>query len=129
MSEVNSKLEDGNSITGTLTAGLSASSMLSVGQRKRTTHFPESPNLIAFARRLKTVTRREFEVFEQVMEGLTALQIGERLGISPRTVDVHKARFIQKVQVDNMVVAARYFTCLETLTELNADMISEATAL
>lgn len=86
-------------------------------QRDRTNPVPDSFELLLFARKLERITSREFEVFEQVIEGLTAVQIGEKLKISPRTVDVHKSRFIQKMEVGNMVVAARYFAVLETLVE------------
>ncbi len=86
-------------------------------QRERSNPVPDSFELLLFARKLERITTREFEVFEQVIEGLTAVQIGEKLKISPRTVDVHKSRFIQKMEVGNMVVAARYFAVLETLVE------------
>jgi len=86
-------------------------------QRDRSNPVPDSFELLLFARKLERITSREFEVFEQVIEGLTAVQIGEKLKISPRTVDVHKSRFIQKMEVGNMVVAARYFAVLETLVE------------
>ena len=86
--------------------------------RAKSNPVPDIHDLISFAKRLDRVTNREFEVFEQVIEGLTAVQIGDKLDISPRTVDVHKARFIQKMEVGNMVVAARYYAVLETLTEV-----------
>lgn len=89
------------------------------GFEDRVRPMPDIHELIGFAKRLDRVTNREFEVFEKVMEGFTAVQIGELLDISPRTVDVHKARFIQKMEVGNMVVAARYYAVLETLTNVN----------
>ncbi|MFT6657756.1 LuxR C-terminal-related transcriptional regulator [Maritalea sp.] len=88
-------------------------------RRERSNPIPESHELLLFARKLERITTREFEVFEQVIEGLTAVQIGKKLNISPRTVDVHKSRFIQKMEVGNMVVAARHFSVLETLLQLN----------
>lgn len=99
-------------------------------QRDRSNPVPDSFELLLFARKLERLTTREFEVFEQVIEGLTAVQIGEKLKISPRTVDVHKSRFIQKMEVGNMVVAARYFAVLETLMESgqSADRLRERIA-
>ncbi|MGJ8529616.1 LuxR C-terminal-related transcriptional regulator [Maritalea sp.] len=87
--------------------------------RKRANPLPETPELLNFARKLEQITNREFEVFEKVIQGLTAVKIGKELGISPRTVDVHKARFIQKMGIGNMVIAARYFSVLETLIVMN----------
>lgn len=89
-------------------------------KRERSNPVPETIELLQFARKLERVTTREFQVFEHVIEGLTAVQIGERLAISPRTVDVHKSRFIQKMEIGNMVVAARYFSILETLIATNS---------
>lgn len=38
------------------------------------------------------MTKREREVMQCVCEGLTAQEIGERLGISSRTVEIHHPR-------------------------------------
>lgn len=92
--------------------------------RERTCPVPESIELMQFARKLERVTKREFQVFEQVINGLTAVQIGKELKISPRTVDVHKSRFIQKMEIGNMVVAARYFSVLETLMATSKQRVS-----
>jgi PAS domain S-box-containing protein len=42
-------------------------------------------------------TAREREIAALVVEGLTSKQIGRRLTISPRTVDVYRARLMRKV--------------------------------
>ncbi len=43
------------------------------------------------------LSAREMEVFTLTAEGLEAKEIGDRLGISPRTVDVHRASMRQKL--------------------------------
>ncbi len=49
-------------------------------------------------RRLKVVfTAREREIAALLIDGLTSKQIGKRLVISPRTVDVYRARLMRKV--------------------------------
>lgn len=49
-------------------------------------------------RALKTdFTAREREIAALLIEGLTSKLIGRRLGISPRTVDVYRARLMRKV--------------------------------
>ena len=57
------------------------------------------------ARRPVTValTAREREVAALVMKGLTAKQAAKVLGISPRTVEVHRARLMRKVQAHSTV--------------------------
>ena len=98
-------------------------------ERPRTNPSTGANDLIGFAERLELVTNREFEIFENVIEGMTAVQIGAKLEISPRTVDVHKARFIQKMGVSNMVVAARYFAVLETLADVRNSMETSPEAM
>jgi len=44
------------------------------------------------------LTPREREIAALLIEGLTSKQIGRRLGISPRTVDVYRARLMKKYQ-------------------------------
>ena len=48
-------------------------------------------------RRLDSLTRREREVLELVAAGLLNKQVGERLGVSEKTVKVHRGRVMQKM--------------------------------
>lgn len=52
--------------------------------------------------RLQRLTERESEVMQLVAEGLTSKAIGEQLGISPRTVEVYRARLMEKLQVSSV---------------------------
>lgn len=54
------------------------------------------------ARLLATLTPREREVMELVVAGQHNRDIAARLQISPRTVEVHKARVLQKLQVTSI---------------------------
>lgn len=56
----------------------------------------------AFAERLAALTPREREVMEMVAAGRHNREIAEALGISARTVEVHKARMMQKLRVDGL---------------------------
>jgi FixJ family two-component response regulator len=53
----------------------------------------------AAAGRLQRLTRREREVMEQVVAGRHNREIAADLGISPRTVEVYKARLMDKLGV------------------------------
>jgi two-component system response regulator FixJ len=48
--------------------------------------------------RLGRLTPREREVLDLLADGLQHREIAERLGISPRTVEVYKARMMEKLQ-------------------------------
>jgi RNA polymerase sigma factor (sigma-70 family) len=61
----------------------------------------------AFARLLSTLTPREREVMDMIVAGGHNRDIAEKLGISPRTVEVHKARVMQKLQVDGVAQLVR----------------------
>ena len=49
--------------------------------------------------RYKELTERETQIVSVLIKGLLNREIGERLGISTRTVEVHRARAFKKLQV------------------------------
>jgi len=51
---------------------------------------------------LDVLTPREREVMSAVANGLTNRQTGTLLGISHRTVEVHRARLMRKLEVDSI---------------------------
>ena len=52
---------------------------------------------------IESMTNREREVFVLVKKGLTSKECAAALGISVRTVEVHRTNLIQKYQVKNIV--------------------------
>ena len=59
------------------------------------------------AAKLAQLTDREIEVMALLVDGMTNVQIAERLGISPRTVEVHKARIMAKLGTRNLAELLR----------------------
>jgi len=51
---------------------------------------------------LAKLTEREREVAELLVQGLANKTVGERLGISPRTVEVHRQRVLEKCGVKSV---------------------------
>jgi FixJ family two-component response regulator len=58
--------------------------------------------------RLTLLTSREREVLEHAAKGLHAKEIGRALGISVRTVEVHKTRLMAKLGVRNVGELVRF---------------------
>jgi two-component system response regulator NreC len=56
---------------------------------------------------LKELSEREVEVLAALAEGLTNKEIGERLFISPRTVDTHRTNLMKKLDVHNVAGLVR----------------------
>jgi RNA polymerase sigma factor (sigma-70 family) len=62
----------------------------------------------ADAEKLRRLTAREREVLEHAARGLHAKEIASALGISPRTVEVHKSRIMEKLGVRNVAELVRF---------------------
>lgn len=58
-------------------------------------------------RRIERLTRREREVLTAVANGLSNRLIAERLSISPRTVEIHRANMLNKMDVGHSSEAIR----------------------
>lgn len=57
--------------------------------------------------RIQRLTRREREVLAGVADGLSNRLIGERLAISPRTVEIHRANMLNKMGASHTSEAIR----------------------
>lgn len=51
---------------------------------------------------------RELEVIEQICQGFTASEIGAKLNLSPRTVDGHRTRVMEKLNLKNTAQLVAY---------------------
>jgi FixJ family two-component response regulator len=57
--------------------------------------------------RIKTLTPREAAVFALVVTGMLNKQIGSELGIGEKTVKVHRARVMEKMQAGSLAELVR----------------------
>jgi len=56
----------------------------------------------------ETLTGRERQIFQLTAEGLTAGQVAERLSISPRTAETHRANLMRKLGLHSQAELIRY---------------------
>lgn len=54
------------------------------------------------------ITERELEILQLIAEGLSSKQIGEKLFISPRTVDTHRTNLMNKLDIHNIAGLIRF---------------------
>ena len=64
-------------------------------------------------RRLQELSPRERDVFEAVAAGLATKEIAKHLGVSTRTVDVHRSRIMQKLGLRSPLALANLLAILE----------------
>ncbi|RTR31727.1 response regulator transcription factor [Shewanella atlantica] len=58
--------------------------------------------------KLSTLSQREQEVLNLLTKGMTNKQISEALFLSLRTIEVHRAKVMKKLEVHNMAELAKY---------------------
>jgi FixJ family two-component response regulator len=63
----------------------------------------------ALCDRLNGLTSRELEIMGMVVAGLTNKEIARHLGISHRTVEIHRAKVMEKTGATNLLELARIY--------------------
>jgi DNA-binding NarL/FixJ family response regulator len=57
---------------------------------------------------LQKLTDREREVFQLTVEGHSSAEIGEKLALSPKTVETYRSRIMEKLAVQDITGLVRY---------------------
>ncbi len=54
------------------------------------------------------LTTREREVMKHLAEGLNSKEVGDKLHISPKTVDTHRRNIMKKLDIDNVAALVKH---------------------
>lgn len=76
-------------------------------------HMPETEHSAAEA-----LTAREREVVQLISEGCDTKHIGEKLHLSPKTIETHRRRIMEKLHIDSIAGLTKY-AIREGLTQLD----------
>ena len=57
---------------------------------------------------MESLSPREREILQLVVEGLSSTTIAQRLGLSPKTVETYRGRLMQKLNVDSLPALVRF---------------------
>ena len=76
----------------------------------------------------ETLTKRERQILSLAAHGLTSLDCGRRLRISPRTVEVHRANLMRKLNLANQSELLRFAVGRGILLPDEPDVIAPATS-
>ena len=68
----------------------------------------ETDERATFTERASRLTPREREVMDLVVEGRSSAAVGSILGVSHRTVDHHRARVLEKMEVGTIAALIRF---------------------
>lgn len=75
--------------------------------RQASTRFAQRQQSLSLQRRLASLSPREAEVLQAMLAGETSKEIARGLGISPKTVDVHRANIVRKMGADSSTQVVR----------------------
>jgi two-component system response regulator FixJ len=74
-------------------------------------------NIQELNRRAKSCTPRELEVMRLMVEGLPNKGIAEALNISPRTVEIHRAHVMEKMEAESLPALVRMIGLLSNFPD------------
>ena len=63
---------------------------------------------VAIGAKMKLLTRRETEIFDMLVSGQRCREIADTLGISPKTVDIHRANILRKMNTKALADLIRW---------------------
>lgn len=70
--------------------------------------YRDGQNKAELARRVARLSERETEVLRQIVDGRSSKEIARRLELSPRTVESHRVRIMDKMQAESLSELVRF---------------------
>lgn len=85
-----------------------------------------APDVQTFLRRVRTLTQRERQVFDHLVVGHSNKETGRDLAISPRTVEIYRARVMAKMQAGTLQGLVRGAALAELIGPLHSAGVGTA---
>lgn len=76
--------------------------VVGAAMEKQLTQFEARQKWQPLQEKLATLTAREKEMMEQLIQGYSSKEIAQRLSLSPRTVEAHRANIFSKLEVSSL---------------------------
>lgn len=108
------KVNDGNTYFSEDVANIMMSKYLNNGVNSEKRSVSSSNNI-----HIEDLTKREHEILKLIVDEHTNIEIGEKLFISPRTVDTHRRNLLLKIGVKNTAGLVKYALQNNLLEENN----------
>ena len=77
--------------------------------REAFSHVDDSKELAELRKRHASLTHREQEIMKHVVAGMSNKDIAELLGLSDRTIEVHRSRVTKKMEAESLADLVRMY--------------------
>jgi two-component system, LuxR family, response regulator FixJ len=84
---------------------------------KRSESQTDNAEVVEFTKRFECLTAREKQVLESIVSGEANKVIAHKLGISIRTVEVHRSNLIAKTRAKNLAGLVRMFFAVQEVRQ------------
>ncbi len=108
---------EADALLATIHAALRLQSRQAVNDTERAQH------------KLKRLTPREYEILDQLVTGKSNKEVAAKLGISPRTVEFHRAHIMEKAGAKRLPELVRIWLAAQPLSKIEGDQLKEPGSL
>jgi DNA-binding NarL/FixJ family response regulator len=57
---------------------------------------------------LERLSARERQVLQLIVEGMSSAEVGQRLGLSPKSIDTYRSRMMKKLEIEDLAALVKF---------------------